>query len=185
MLSRAVCDASAGNRTRGWPNHMRSDDLEWQRPILPLNHQCLMKVDWRCCLYRMIGRGARDFGSKTDQNRPRCEGESKRTRLFGDKRTCFQCCQKRSLYFVAGRKALVEREKKVSFCYSPTMLAGKNKNLVQRKGKNVPIEIESPGNSHAPTKKQCLITNRTENRRKIPNSVGESRLRARSRCRPV
>ena len=36
-----ACHASAGNRTRGWPNQRRSD-LEWQRPILPLNHQCLM-----------------------------------------------------------------------------------------------------------------------------------------------
>ena len=33
-------NASAGNRTRGWPNQMESDDVQWQRPILPLNHQC-------------------------------------------------------------------------------------------------------------------------------------------------
>jgi hypothetical protein len=34
-------NASAGNRTRGWPTS-KIDDLEWQRPILPLNHQCLL-----------------------------------------------------------------------------------------------------------------------------------------------
>ena len=34
-------DASAGNRTRGWPSHSWiRGSLRWQRPILPLNHQC-------------------------------------------------------------------------------------------------------------------------------------------------
>jgi hypothetical protein len=40
--------ASAGNRTRGWPNQeefsmLNEEDtrcFSWQRPILPLNHQC-------------------------------------------------------------------------------------------------------------------------------------------------
>jgi hypothetical protein len=38
-------DASAGNRTRGWPNLPRQMScFEWQRPILPLNHQCYSMV---------------------------------------------------------------------------------------------------------------------------------------------
>jgi hypothetical protein len=32
-------NASAGNRTRGWPIS-RKIYFTWQRPILPLNHQC-------------------------------------------------------------------------------------------------------------------------------------------------
>ena len=36
--------ASAGNRTRGWPTFLCfGGSFRWQRPILPLNHQCLMK----------------------------------------------------------------------------------------------------------------------------------------------
>jgi hypothetical protein len=39
-------DASAGNRTRGWPTFLGSEDLlRWQRPILPLNHQCCYHDD--------------------------------------------------------------------------------------------------------------------------------------------
>ena len=48
-------NASAGNRTRGWPNHLKSEDIEWQRPILPLNHQCWFMFKASSSLFVKLG----------------------------------------------------------------------------------------------------------------------------------
>ena len=43
MMDKGKTNASAGNRTRGWPRRCVRREDYWQRPILPLNHQCLIE----------------------------------------------------------------------------------------------------------------------------------------------
>jgi hypothetical protein len=73
---RPMFNASAGNRTRGWPNHMRSCDLEWQRPILPLNHQCLMRTNGNRNIYCEIKLSQGDCFENREGTKQKVESEA-------------------------------------------------------------------------------------------------------------